>query len=132
MKTTNLDTSKRLKELGYAGESEYVWVVPEMGDAHVMVNNLGTHEAYSEERVFPAYTFEELWQRMPDRIIIDTFAYQLHVSKLMGGHARAFYQSMGHQVEDWTYEIDESPTEALSLLLIWCIENEHVAVGGKG
>ena len=59
---TNYETSKRLHELGF--KEEYEWVVQKDG---VIFGALGCRNANE----YPAYTFSTIWEALPQSIAYD-------------------------------------------------------------
>jgi hypothetical protein len=130
---TSLELSKRLHEKGFRREHKRIWLqVGVFPDKFRLYK--GNQLDYTDGD-YPAYTFTELWGRVPD-YIFQQYAmcqghYDLRVSKTPEGLTRASYYDCGERM---TLEPDdfehESPAEALGLLVEWLIDNGHMEVEG--
>lgn len=77
---TNLETSKRLKELGFEAEALFSWYITDKGNA--LLFRAKNKEEMRErmmnrlvKRIIPAYTLEQILEMLPDNIIVNDMLY---------------------------------------------------------
>lgn len=135
MKTISLELARRLKDAGFERESEYVWMMPRWmtpslvtgllnGEIMARGESDNRYASWGDEGPFlyPAYTFEEIWAMLPNKI--DDFN-----KTLMGIHDElqrcGYLECLDGEWLDDTKDII-CATEAVGLLLEWAINEGHV------
>lgn len=136
--TSSLPSSKRLAQLGFKAESEYVWYWWPQGGIEPRTGLTKTYIPLSEGFVaIPAPQFSEIWKVLPKGITVKHLdEYPSWTYRIAAGANTKYktkfvigYQNLNGTWVDF-YGSHESPTEALALLLIWLIENNHYNVEG--
>jgi len=81
---TDLETSKRLKELGFEAETDFYWTITTIDEWNKNQWNI----IYFKDRVMakyeptvPAYTLEQILSELPDIIEVNNSIYYLMISK---------------------------------------------------
>ena len=81
---TDLETSKRLKELGFKAETNFYWIITAIDEWNKNQWNI----IYFKDRVMakyeptvPAYTLEQILSELPDIIEVNNSIYYLMISK---------------------------------------------------
>jgi len=81
---TDLETSKRLKELGFEAETNFYWTITTIDEWNKNQWNI----IYFKDRVMakyeptvPAYTLEQILNELPQLIKVDNNMYHLVISK---------------------------------------------------
>lgn len=81
---TDLETSKRLKELGFKAETDFYWTITAIDEWNKNQWNI----IYFKDRVMakyeptvPAYTLEQILSELPDIIEVNNSIYYLMISK---------------------------------------------------
>jgi hypothetical protein len=69
MKTTNLEISKKLKEIGFKKESLYLWGEYNINENETKFELRLTNKAenlLTANTFYPAYDFETIWENLPN------------------------------------------------------------------
>jgi len=128
--TASLESSKRLKELGWEGKREFVYVIMDDGlPSPAQSIEVSESFRYSYCKRVSAPTFEELWAALPEKIQFDEAYGFLDMWKVY--YTKEIQQAVicyKNTSQMFSIFKHKSPTEAAALLLIWVLENGH---GGK-
>jgi len=74
---TDLETSKRLKELGFKAETNFYWIITAIDEWNKNQWNI----IYFKDRVMAKYTLEQILSELPDIIEVNNSIYYLMISK---------------------------------------------------
>jgi hypothetical protein len=103
---TDLETSKRLKELGFEAETDFYWTITTIDEWNKNQWNI----IYFKDRVMakyeptvPAYTLEQIINELPESYI-DKFSYHKYLTIEKCG--KSFYYE-GEYSQPRSYEIDD-------------------------
>jgi|TARA_R100000084_G_scaffold107186_2_gene66676 hypothetical protein len=83
---TNLKTSKRLKELGFEAETNFLYTPTEITaseDKKLELQHWAATEyiVWKKDSLIPAYTLEQILSELPDIIEVNNSIYHLMISK---------------------------------------------------
>ena len=83
---TNLKTSKRLKELGFEAETNFLYTPTEITaseDKKLELQHWAATEyiVWKKDSLIPAYTLEQIINELPDIIEVNNSIYHLMISK---------------------------------------------------
>lgn len=83
---TDLETSKRLKELGFEAETNFLYTPTEITaseDKKLELQHWATTECivWKKDSLIPAYTLEQILSELPDIIEVNNSIYHLMISK---------------------------------------------------
>lgn len=119
---TNLELSKKLKELGVKQESVWYWADGKIIMLETVIYKHLIRE--SPERLISAFTVAELGEKLP---------YWINVIKTEEGLWCVFENEFLEKYSDWKIKYtgissDTSAANAYAKARIWLIENNHVTV----
>ena len=119
--TTSKELSHELDELGFRADGEYDWNY--VDGKWKLVN----HDDLNFTKPFlKAYQAHELLRALPRTIDVSNFVWWLHISKASDTCMQVEYQDWKQTIKGTQFH--ESLTEALGLLVKWCVEQGHIEV----
>jgi len=131
------ESAKALKDAGVVFDVEHAYLL--MGDGSTrLIKIIG-----SGALVFPAPTFCELFDALPDYIVVDNVRLSLYSAKVGSSHTGCkgnYYNAMYANVSNGIYfpiaaENAQSPQDALSELIISCLKMGYLTleqINGEG
>ena len=139
MKTIELETAKKLKELGLKNKSFSFWRLRNGGEekgykiTHDTIN--ANYLKNNKDILYMAYTLDEILEMLPAEIITCRNEYELILGKDVCDNEPAVSYTRFEADDDyscmWKHLAgfgNKNPAEAAGQLLIWCIENGHVKI----
>jgi hypothetical protein len=127
MKTTNLETSKKLKELGFEAKSDFFFAVDRnYKPVPYEVLHRNSFEPHEIERLVPAYDLEKIIEAFPKTIKKENFnlncCYALWHHKI-----KFFHDNLGE------YQVEKKENESLAntagRLLVKLLEDNIIKLG---
>ena len=123
MKTINLENAKRLRELGVTKESDFFWELNKVNKYFKGRCVYGDPTDDNEWAIaIPAYTADEIGDMLPQSV--DCLGYIM--LEMDNGTWDCGYAKRG---EFTLYESADTIADAMALMLIYLIENNHVKAG---
>ena len=125
---TNLENSKRMKELGFKQESMSYWIspVPQHGLTEwEIIDGQNTHAEYN----YSAYSVAELGRMMPETVDFkDDYSPQfLNIHQDDSREVKGWLIRYGQGYEGEVHtEFAESEADARAFMLIWLAEQGHI------
>ena len=125
----SLEIAKKLKELGVKQESLFSWYKFELWSEPRIWMNPDDPKAElaclsgKREFMISAFTVAELLTMMP-RYVKNTWEFSLN---MFMGKYEVRYEETDSAI-DWLNESDENPANALSLMLIYLLENKLITL----
>lgn len=118
---TNLELSKKLKELGYPQESLFYWVYGKLSKTYNIYsekNMLGLYSALGYTEIFAAPTVAELGRYMPISYLGDLVSLMPY--KTIGGKWRVDLDDEGMLCSE------DTEADARAKMLIYLLENKLI------
>jgi len=128
MKPIELETAKKLKELGLKNKSFSFWRLRNGGEekgykiTHDTIN--ADYLKNNKDILYMAYTLDEILAMLPTNVRL----YHLDDSRKYRDYEFCLYALNGGGVTSLKSTVNKNPAEAAGQLLIWCIENGYVKV----
>lgn len=120
---TNLEISKKLKELGVKQKSGFWWSewTKKHGDVYTLLyGGGGTREEFSHrtEKVYSAFLASELGELLPDNLSVKR-------------NAKDFYTCRLSFIDESHDEFGKTMPDAMGKMLIYLLENNLLSLDGK-
>jgi hypothetical protein len=115
---TSRELSQRLHEKGFRAEHAWSWMISCIDGKPFCGDN---ENSIAHKRICPAYTFSELWGRVPKSITVNEHWRPLDIYPTDKGEICFRY----YQITPFNKFKHESPAEAIGLLLEWLLDNGH-------
>jgi hypothetical protein len=127
MKPVSLELAKKLQDHGIEVESAFYWCWYK-GTGWELV---AADKKHSVRRpAAPAPTLDELLEVLPKHIRFEVEVLYLSVSVAWNQQFRIGYYNSDNSLGKQIYDANPTLTDAAAQLLIWCVENNHMEVGG--
>lgn len=127
---TTLEMSKKLDEAGLWIETPLVWVVNGAEDEQrnvISYVELRKNMPLDYPEVLPAYTFQQVWEELPNKVMFDSTEIKKHVSWFVNRHTVGY----DHCNIDYIGKFFESKSlpDAAAQAWLWCKEKGYLNHG---